>query len=80
MEAAGALALFERSEEKLGLKYTTFIGDGDSSAYTTVSNAQPYGPLNPINKEECVSHITKRMGTGLRDIVEKHKGKYIVSK
>ena len=31
----------------------------------------PYGPLVHLEKEECVSHIAKRMGTGLREIVKR---------
>lgn len=36
MEAQGAVILFCRSEELHGLQYTTFVGDGDSSAYGSV--------------------------------------------
>ena len=50
------------------------LADGDSKSYTTVANAKPYGPLVDILKEECTSHITKRMGTGLREIVKSCKG------
>lgn len=74
METDGAVAIFRRSIEKLGLMYKKYVGDGDSKSYTTVSNAQPYGPLEFIEKEECISHITKRMGTGLREIVRKNRG------
>ena len=30
----------------------------------------PYGPLVHIAKEECVAHITKRMGSELHEIVK----------
>ena len=50
------------------------FGDGDSKAYSFVKNSMPYGPLVYINKEECLVHITKRMGTGLRTIVKNYKG------
>ena len=33
----------------------------------------PYGPLIYNVKEECKSHVTKRMGTGLWSIVKNHK-------
>ena len=36
MEAAGVMLLYERSIEKFNLRYSTFIGDGDSSAYFRV--------------------------------------------
>ena len=32
--------------EKFKLKYTTFVGDGDSKAYNKVYDLVPYG-LNP---------------------------------
>ncbi|XP_014676758.1 PREDICTED: uncharacterized protein LOC106816647, partial [Priapulus caudatus] len=36
MEAQGAKILWERSVEKYGLRYTTFVGDGDSSAFSMI--------------------------------------------
>ena len=36
---------------------------------------KPYEPDCPVEKEECIGHIQKRMGTGLRDIVKCNKGK-----
>ena len=74
MEADGALALFKRSQSKLGRTYKTHIGDGDSKSYSTVAKAMPYGPLVHIRKEECVAYITKRMGPGLHEIVKRSKG------
>jgi len=61
MEASGAVTLYQRSEE-IGLRYIPFIGDGDSKAYSNVSQAHPYGPSVYIPKEECVANVTKRMG------------------
>ncbi|XP_070579536.1 uncharacterized protein [Ptychodera flava] len=51
--------------------YTTFVGDGDSSAYHAVKNI--YEDVE-IQKEECVGHIQKRMGTRLRRLVDQYKG------
>ena len=45
MEADGALALFKRSQSKLGLAYKTYIGDEDSKSYSAVAKAVPYRPL-----------------------------------
>ena len=74
MEATGVLQLYERSLDS-NLRYIPFIGDGDSSAYNTVSTKKPYGPSVYIPKAECVSHVTKRMGTNLRALIRDHKGK-----
>ena len=35
----------------------------------------PYGPLYLVEKEECVNHITKRMGSNLRELLRSYKGK-----
>jgi len=48
-----------------GLRYLSFIGDGDSSTYKTVSEAKPYGNEVEIVKKECIGHVQKRFGTRL---------------
>ena len=76
MESDGAIALFNRSVEKLGLICKQYIGDGDSKSYSTVCASYPYGPAEFIEKEECISHVAKRMGTQLREIVRRQKGNF----
>ena len=66
MESAGILKMFQNSAENLNLRFTTFIGDGDSKAFPTVSNAFPYGPDKPIQIGECVGHVQKRVGGRIR--------------
>lgn len=75
MEAEGAKILYQRSVALRGLRYIPFVGDGDSKAYSAVCQANPYGPSVYIPKEECIAHVTKRMGTGLRAILKEYKGK-----
>ena len=75
MEADGALELFGRSVDKYNLRYNPFVGDGDSSAFRTVTKAKPYGEDFTIEKEECIGHIQKRMGSQLRRLLTKNKGK-----
>lgn len=67
MEADGALTLLRRSVKNLNLIYKIYLGDWDSKSFATVSKAKSYGPLVYTEKEECIAHITKRMGTGLRE-------------
>ena len=74
MESSGILKMFQRSEEKNKLRYTTFIGDGDSSSYKTVTTAKPYGDDVIITKGECICHVQKRVGTRLRNLKKTHKG------
>nr|XP_012143883.1 PREDICTED: uncharacterized protein LOC105662864 [Megachile rotundata] len=71
MEVTSIVAMFQRSFEKYGLKYKNYIGDGDSKTYTGIINAEPYGKNFLITKKECVGHVQKRMGTRLRDLVNK---------
>ena len=58
-----AKQLWSRSEQK-GLHYAGFLTDGDSKAYNSVVGVRPYGDT-PIEKEECINHAHKRMGTAL---------------
>ena len=68
MEVDGLREIFHRSVEKYGARYTTFIGDGDSSSYATIAEEKPYGPDVFIEKKECVGHVQKRLGTRLRKL------------
>lgn len=76
MEAARAIMVYRRSLEN-SVRYNPFVGDGDSKSYKTVATDKPCGPNYDIEKEECIGHIQKRMGTPLRREVEKSKGNYI---
>ncbi|KAK3701973.1 hypothetical protein RRG08_017863 [Elysia crispata] len=69
MEVEAATVLWARSVEKFRLKYTIFVGDGDSKAYNKVCDLAPYGPDVEIEKEECLNHVGKRMGAALRNVV-----------
>ena len=56
MEAAGAARIFCRSIQKRKLKYTTFVGDGDSSTFQIVSEKvkEMFGERYRIKKEDCL--------------------------
>jgi hypothetical protein len=73
MEPEGATRIFGRSEHYRGLRYTGFIGDGDSKSHPAVVSSKPYGDVD-IVKKECVGHVQKRMGTALRKL-KKASGK-----
>jgi hypothetical protein len=72
MESSGTIKIFLRSEKKNNLRYTTFLGDGDSSSYVNVVSAKPYGDFE-IKKAECIGHIQKRVGTRLRNLKKQNK-------
>ncbi|XP_072017400.1 uncharacterized protein [Amphiura filiformis] len=73
MESEGVRRLYERSEDTK-LRYTVFVGDGDSKSFLSVTKAKPYDV--PIVKEECVGHVKKRMGTRLRRLLNRMAGMY----
>ncbi len=75
MEADGVVQLFKRSEDKSGLRYTTYIGDGDSKGHKKVTEAKPYGEDVAIKKLECIGHMQKRMGTNLCKLLSQYKDK-----
>ena len=52
-------------------RYTTFIGDGDSSSFDAVKKV--YGDEHPVRKLDCVGHVHKRMGARLRKWVSNNK-------
>ena len=59
-------AIFLRSAESRNLRYTQYIGDGDSASIKKISEANPYRHEIDIEKLECVGHVQKRCGTRLR--------------
>lgn len=65
MEKEQAVIMWKRSEDMYRLRYTTFVTDGDSNAYNAITqlnnNQGPYS--TPVQKEECVNHIAKRLRT-----------------
>ncbi len=77
MEAKGAIAIFSRSIERYKLRYSKFVGDGDSSCFGRVAEAmkENYGDTYEVSKEECVGHVQKRMGAALLDYKKANKGK-----
>ncbi len=78
MKSSGVMELYRRSVEKHAIHYIPFIGDGDCSSYNQVSIEKPYGPSVYIPKVDCISHVTKRMGSNLRSLVRDYKGIYNV--
>lgn len=67
MEPVGARRIWGRSVANRKLKYTSYIGDGDTKSFSAVCSDKPYGPT-PIVKKECVGHIQKRVGGRCRKL------------
>ena len=49
--------------------------DGDSKAFDAVTELKVYGEDVAITKEDCINHVSKRMGTALRKSVAENKAK-----
>ena len=73
MEVECALRIWKRSIEEHSLRYTIMLSDGDSKAYDAVSAANVYGVDVLIEKEDCINHVAKRMGTALRKLASVSK-------
>lgn len=73
MEVEGARSIFCRSLANRGVRYVTYLGDGDCKGHSAVSEAHPYGPDVDIVKAECIGHIQKRMGARLQKLCDHFK-------
>lgn len=72
MEPEAAERIWKRSE-KNGFRYTTLVSDGDSKTFSHLNDLKVYPDLQ-ITKVECLNHVAKRLGTGLRKIVSDNSG------
>ena len=66
-----------RSLEKNNLRYTIYIGDGDSASHRGIVKAAPYGDT-PVQKSDCVGHVQKHMGTALHQLFIENKDKEVI--
>lgn len=69
MEVAAADYLWKRSLE-YNFRYTTVVSDGDSKVFSHLKGMDIYGEHVEIVKEECINHVSKRLGTALRKLVK----------
>ena len=69
METDILVAAFQEAENKYGLRYTTYVGDGDSSVYPSLIASVP-GWGHAIRKLECANHCIKCYRAGLEKLVQ----------
>eukprot|EP00794_Sanderia_malayensis_P014635 gene14635-16154_t len=50
MELEGLRDIFNRSETKYGVRYTKFIGEGDSSSYSTICEENPMDQMFQLKR------------------------------
>ena len=72
MEIEAAEVIWKRSTDK-SLRYTTMRSDGDSKTWHHLQEVAPYGDDVEIQKEECINHVSKRLGKALREVAKKEK-------
>lgn len=75
MEIAAAEAMWKRSISNCNMRYVCMLSDGDAKTHQHLSDLNVYGTDVTISKEECINHVAKRLGTGLRNKVKEWKGK-----
>lgn len=73
MEVDSIVEMFRRFDEKFGMKYGTYIGDGHSKTYKGILDSKPYGEDFEVIKSECIGHVEKRMGSRLRGIKKRER-------
>ena len=64
MEVTGAKRIFNRSLITRKMRYTKYLGDGDSKSHLSIKNTYP---SIEVRKLECVGHVQKRIGGRLRN-------------
>jgi len=70
METAAAKCMWSRSIAKHNMRYVAILSNGDNKTLQALNELKPYGQDTEITKLECVNHIHKRMGTGLRNLLK----------
>ncbi|KAE8739603.1 hypothetical protein FOCC_FOCC014902 [Frankliniella occidentalis] len=76
MEMIGAERMFQRSIQEGNMRYTVMLSDGDAKTFQHLQSLDIY-PGIQLEKEECVNHVAKRMGTALREKVKQCKAQKI---
>ena len=69
-----------KSVADLHLRFTTYIGDGDSNAYPAAVASNPYGTEKPVDKGECVGHVQNQVGGRLRKLKKANGRKLLEDK
>ena len=79
MDAAIAEVLWRRSERRHGFRYVTVLSDGDAKTFNHLVSLNVYGEDCTITKEECINHVSKRLGTALRKVAAEGRQEGVVT-
>ncbi|GBN57427.1 hypothetical protein AVEN_10586-1 [Araneus ventricosus] len=76
MKVKAAKILWRRSVENCGTRYMNALSVGDSKTHQHLLDV--YGENMKISEEECLNHVPKRLGTGLRNKVKECRSKGVI--
>ncbi|KAI0220451.1 putative N-acetylgalactosaminyltransferase 9 [Lamellibrachia satsuma] len=79
MDAEIAEILWLHSEQRHGFRYVTVLSDGDAKTDNHLVSHNVYGGDCQVTKEECVNHVSKRMGTALRKVAAEGRQEGVVT-
>jgi hypothetical protein len=68
MEVESAKIMWLRSIELGNFRYIKMVSDGDAKTLSALHELDPYSGT-VVSKEECINHVSKRLGTALRNLV-----------
>ena len=69
MEKSAAILMWGRSMFKNKMRYMTLVSDGDTATHESIVDLNPYGDDKQVVKMECINHVQKRLGSGLRRLL-----------
>ncbi|GFX85490.1 uncharacterized protein TNCV_3716621 [Trichonephila clavipes] len=58
---------YEKVPLKTVVRYVSLLSDGDAYTYQHLSSLNAYGYCIKILTEECINHVAKKFGTGIRN-------------
>ena len=76
MEADILVDGFFQSVPMYGLKFSKFIGDGDSNFYKKILDSRPYTNMS-IEKIECKNHLLRNACNKLKDLARNSQFKHV---
>lgn len=75
MEMSAAEIIWKRSAQTGRIHYTTMLSDGDAKTFQHLQGLNVYDDDVTLTKEECINHVAKRLGVGLRNKVKEWRAK-----
>ncbi|GFT23706.1 uncharacterized protein TNCV_3511691 [Trichonephila clavipes] len=71
MEVDGAISIFQRSVQRYDVRYTKYLGDGDTKDFDNIVKNNVCDDNCMITKLECIGHVMKQMGSRLQRFKDK---------